>query len=150
MWGKLGLCPPIADSAPCSIVLEARQTSPPFTVMAYVPERMYHVFGFHPSGDLGPLTFYTSKRGRLVFFPKAPPLSPPSTRQRHERNRFKLIAQSWNALAKDVRQRWSLAARKASLAISGYNLYVYYCYTLDRQALATIERQTGLTLDGIA
>ena len=46
--------------------------------------------GFNTQGDLGPWTFYTSKRKGLVFFAKAPPLEPPSLMQNHKRNKFRL------------------------------------------------------------
>lgn len=104
------------------------------------------ILGFRPTGDLGPLTAYTSKRGKVVWFLKAPPTTPPSDWQLHCRNAFRLIAHVWNALTEDVRQQWSLAERRGFLNITGYNLFVYWNMTRDDAAIRTIQRQTKTNL----
>ena len=46
--------------------------------MVMTPEDiMLSFLGFGATGDLGPLTVYTNKRGKLVWFLKAPPTCPP-------------------------------------------------------------------------
>lgn len=111
---------------------------------------------FHPStrvwlgltvqGDLGPLTLYTSKRGKTVWFLRAPPLRPPSDLQENFRDFFRTAAASWRQTAPANRTNWQLAANHCSLGISGYNLWVWYSYTRDEPALKTIERQSGIDL----
>jgi len=102
--------------------------------------------GFNATGDLGPWTFYTSKRAGLVWFIKAPPLEPPSPLQVHQRNKFRLTGYLWRALSPEQQADWSLAQARANLAITGYNLFTYYVTTGDAPAIVTVERQTGLDL----
>lgn len=87
---------------------------------------IWQYLGFRPTGDLGPLTFYTTRRGETVFFPKAPPLNPPSYLQTVQRNRFRTAAKTWKALPELERQNWEAVTRKAKLTINGYNLFVWY------------------------
>lgn len=102
--------------------------------------------GMYVTGDIGPLTFYTSQRAKLVAFPRAPPLHPPSPTQEIIRGLFITYATSWRNLTHDQRQEWLTAARRCNLAISGYNLFFWYCRSRDDAELATIERQSGITL----
>jgi hypothetical protein len=87
---------------------------------------LYKWLGFRPTGDLGPFTFYTSQRNRIVFFPKAPPLNPPSYHQTVQRNRFRLAAKAWQALPDIEQQNWERVSKTAKLTINGYNLFVWY------------------------
>lgn len=102
--------------------------------------------GFNTQGDLGPWTFYTSKRNGLVWFTKAPPLEPPSLLQTHQRNKFRLAGYIWRALTPEARETWLRAARQANLRISGYNLFVYWITTQDDDAIKTVQRQTDIDL----
>ena len=105
-------------------------------------EDLLRYLGFNTQGDLGPWTFYTSKRKGLVFFQKAPPLEPPSRKQIHQRNKFRLAGMVWRSLTDDQRSSWSRAAVAARLQITGYNLFVYYITTGDSAAIQTIEHQS--------
>lgn len=107
---------------------------------------MLNLMGFRPTGDLGPLTGYTSKRGRAVWYLKAPPKEPPTGYQIHYRNLFRLVAMAWQSLPSQKRADWSDAARRASLRITGYNLYLWYSHTRDAAVVHTVEHQTGFTL----
>lgn len=109
-------------------------------------QRLLRFLGFNVTGDLGPWTFYTSKRAGIVWFVKAPPLEPPSPLQVHQRNKFRLVGYLWRALSPEQRQAWLAAQAKAGLGITGYNLFTYYVTTGDAPAIQTIERQTGLEL----
>jgi len=103
-------------------------------------------FGLNPTGDWGPLTFYTNRRGKPVAFLKAPPTKPPTARQTYQRNAFRLVGRLWQTLTNQQRATWETASRTASLSITGYNLFLYYTLTNDTAAIRTIEQQTGLTL----
>jgi len=104
------------------------------------------LLGWQPTGDLGGLTGYTSKRGKPVWFLKAPPTTPPSPWQTHQRNLFRLLGTAWSQIGPDARARWLAASHAARLNIGGYNLFTYYYLTADRAAIATVERQSRIQL----
>jgi len=109
--------------------------------------KIFHFLGFSAQGDLGGWTFYTDKRGNLVFFVKSPPLEPPSYLQTHQRNRFRTAANKWRTLQPSERANWMLAAERAHLNIHGYDFYVYVQLRHDYAAAATVARQANLTLN---
>lgn len=109
-------------------------------------DRVLSVVGWQPTGDLGPLTGYTTRSGKAVWFLKAPPKTPPTGWQRKQRNRFRLIAIMWRRLTEEQRQNWLQAADAARLNITGYNLFVWYHHKLDHAVIRTIEHQTGINL----
>ena len=104
------------------------------------------LIGMQPTGDLGHLTCYTSRRAGTVWFPRSPPTTPAQPWQRRQRNRFRLAAQGWRHLDETSRQRWKTAARLARLYVSGYNLWLWWQLTHKRAHLRTIERQSGIQL----
>ncbi len=101
--------------------------------------------GFNPTGDLGGLTSFTRARN-TVWFPKAPPLTPATDWQRRQRDKLRMAAQAWKATNDEERNRWRAASRRAQLYLPGYQLYIWYQLVRDRAKLATIERQSGVTL----
>jgi hypothetical protein len=109
-------------------------------------QAIYRGLGLAASGDLGPFTFYTGKRHQLIWFPKAPPTSPPTALQTHQRNLFRITALSWKLLPRYEKWCWSQAARRARLRITGYNLFVHYVTRSAHRTIAVIERQSGLKL----
>lgn len=104
------------------------------------------ILGIAPTGDLGPLTGYTSKRGKPVWYLKAPPKTPASGWQQVQRNTFKNIALLWRSLSDAQRDDWRAAGPAAALSITGYNLFVWYQHTLDDAVIRTVERQSGINL----
>lgn len=104
--------------------------------------------GLKIQGDLGPFTCYTNKRGRVVWFLKAPPKEPPTWMQTLQRNIFSYVGWAWAALTPPQREQWELVAKKASLRITGYNLFSYWAITDDEPTIRTIEQQTGMLLPG--
>ena len=115
--------------------------------MVMTPEdSVLSIIGWRPTGDLGGLTAYTSKRGKVVWFLKAPPTCPPSYWQIHQRNVFRLIAMAWKAFSDDRREQWHLAEVRGNLNITGYNLFTWWCINRDHAIIHTIERQTGTSL----
>ena len=112
-------------------------------------QRLFRFLGFNTQGDLGPYTFYTSKRHGLVWFPKSPPLKPPSYLQTVQRNRFRLAAELWRSLTEEERSNWMLAATRAHLWIHGYNLFVIGATKPGPTSFPTIERQSGIDLDPV-
>lgn len=109
-------------------------------------KRLFSLFGFLVWGDLGPLTMYKSKRGKIVAFAKTYPNKPPSERQLEHRALWSAASTAWNELSDPQRQQWHLAARRASLCMHGYDLWMHWSLTGDDSAITTLERQTSTTL----
>jgi len=59
---------------------------------------------------------------------------------------FRYAAMAWRGLTPELRARWQLAATRAHLKITGYNLWTYYQVTQDLAPIHTIERLSGLQL----
>lgn len=95
-------------------------------------------------GDIGPLTCYKSKKGKVVFFPKSPPKEPPSYLQIRQRNRWAIAGQRWNAISQQQRDAWEQLTRRARLRISGINLFFYYHLRQATAVIDTLVHQTGI------
>jgi len=108
--------------------------------------RLLNLLGLKPTGDLGPLTAYTSVRSKPVWFVKANPLNPPSPLQTQLRNLWRLYAMQWRALTPEERSNWRQACRRARLKLTGPALFFWFQRRQDRATIQTIERQTGLQL----
>lgn len=112
------------------------------------PEALWSLLGTLAWGDIGPLTFYRNRWGRITVFGKTWPTGIPTARQLQQRFRLTVIASLWRNLDFDQKAQWNLAARRASLCLTGYNLFVHYHYTKDDNAIRTLEHQTHTTLLG--
>lgn len=112
-----------------------------------VANPLWRFLGFNTQGDIGPVTFYTSARKKLVFFQKAPPLAPASREQLHHRNLFRLAATSWRLLTAAQRNAWESASKRAKTMLNGYALYLHFFTLGDKPGLDTIRRQAGVNLE---
>ncbi len=115
--------------------------------MAYTPP--WQLFGTWVSGDVDEITIYTDRFGRKVAFPKAPPEKPPSPRQIHQRERFRLAHVAWKALTDSEKAQLELAALRGSLVMTGQNLYISVALRNDSLALLTLQRQTQTNLPAV-
>ncbi len=104
------------------------------------------LLGLNAQGDVGPITIYQSQRGARVWFPKQMKGKPPSPARTVQRNRFRLAAYLWRALTPEKRATWLLAATRARLRVTGYNLWTYWILKKDLPVIRTIEKLTGLSL----
>lgn len=114
--------------------------------MAHTIRQLIPLLGFNPTGDVGPFTIYTSKRRKMVFYLRAPPLEPPSEWQTWQRNKFRLVGYLWRTLSPAKQALWEQAAKLANLRITGYNLYVRFQLKQDYDTLATVSRLSGIDL----
>jgi hypothetical protein len=114
--------------------------------VARTDNKILALLGFSCTGDLGPWTLYTSARHQIVFYPRVPALNPASPLQTVMRDRWRQAAATWRMLTDTDRTNWEEASKRASLKITGYNLWVYYSTSNDRAAVDTIARQSGLPL----
>jgi len=104
---------------------------------------LWRFLGFNTQGDLGPLTFYTSKDQGLVIYLSTSPKKPQSHRQRHQRNRFRSAAQTWQLFTGQEREAWERAAKQARLRISGFNAWIHITLSEDLAWYATLSRAAG-------
>jgi hypothetical protein len=88
------------------------------------PPVMLTYLGLIAQGDVGPYTTYTRPGKKTVTFLQAPPKKPPSRRQIHQRNKYGLAALLWWQLSPATRASWRHAAARASLRITGWNLWL--------------------------
>ena len=102
--------------------------------------------GLMISGDLGPLTIYTTQKGKIVAFPKSPPHKPGSPGQLTQRKRFRDAQNSFMALMPSEQAAYDLVTRKLSICMTGANLWIHFCLRHDDGVFATVQQQTGLTL----
>ncbi len=114
--------------------------------MALIFSRTISLLGFRPWGDLGGMTAYTTKRGRVVWFLKSPPRKRPSPAQLQARNSIKLAAQAWRGLTQQERLDWKHSLEMVGSPIIGYHAWVRYCRNRDQAPLNTMERHTGIKL----
>lgn len=111
-----------------------------------VPLNDLQLLGFDLTGDIGGLTAYTTNRGRAVLYPRASPLNPPTDAQQLQRDRLTEAANEYAQLDPATKENWQQAARRASLRITGYNLWCYWWLTRDTPIIATVSKQSGIDL----
>lgn len=104
------------------------------------------LLGMHIAGDLGPLTLYQTKRGKVVAFPRAPPKSPPTAAQQLQRFRFRRTVETWHDLSDLQRDSYQQAVNACSLCMTGMNLWIHFCLCWNPAFFATVQRQAGLSL----
>ncbi len=109
-------------------------------------KRLMNLLGTIVWGDLGPLTIYRSKRGKMVSFAKTWPKEGPTAEQLEYRQKFTAAAAAWQALTARQRREWELATLRSPLTMTGYNLWVHYQIIHDIEAIRTIQRQTRTEL----
>ena len=104
------------------------------------------LLGFQIAGDLGALTLYTNKRGKIVAFPRAKPCKPPSPLQIVQRRRFAFAQQAWSELSTAEKQAYELTTNRLSLCMTGANLWIHFCLSGKAGLWRTLQRQSGITL----
>jgi len=114
--------------------------------MKTLKPHIFQFLGVLTNGDLGPYTMYTSKRKRLVIFPKTWPKDPATYNQCLNRNRWRHAALRWRSLPQDLRDDWMLLGKKAYATVTGYNLFTYYMTGKNPKTIETLEHQTGINV----
>jgi hypothetical protein len=104
------------------------------------------LLGWHPTGDVGPYTIYTSSRGAVVTFPRSPALQPASFLQKLQRAKWSTAILLWQQMPSPDQATWSQVAKRASLRFTGYALWISANTRKINEHLATLEHQTGATL----
>ena len=117
---------------------------------AETPYRFMSLLGFVSSGDLGPITCYRSKLGKIVVFSKTWPKHPPTMAQLTGRARMSFGAEQWRGFNETYKEAWRSAARKANLNQTGYNLWiVWWMNKREGEARAINDLGYGSLMDQI-
>jgi len=114
--------------------------------MALTPNPTGKLLGWGWQGDIGPVTYYTSARGKIVAFSKSPPLSPPTRTQVVFRNLFRAAGRSWRMLTEPQKQWWRDLAKKAGTRCVGFGLYLWFARSQDTATLASLARAAGMEI----
>jgi hypothetical protein len=114
--------------------------------MAQTIGNLIAISGLTLQGDVAGLTTYTSKRRRIVFFPQAPPLSPPTWYQMYQRQLFQNAATAWSMLDQPSKNDYETSCRFVLARITGYNLWMKIALTGNDQDAQAIEAKTGIPL----
>lgn len=112
--------------------------------MKTCPPAIWQFLGVLTNGDMGPYTFYTSHRKRLVVFLKTWPKDPATYHQTINRDRWRHAALRWQSLRQSTRDAWRDLGKGANLTISGYNLYLHYITGKGTETVKTCQRITGI------
>lgn len=104
------------------------------------------MLGLVVSGDLAGQTIYTDRHGRKTFFVQAPPLKPPSPMQLAQRARFRVALENWALASTSDRSGYEAISLAAGLCMTGLNLWIHVSLQGSLQFLATLQRQTGISV----
>jgi len=108
------------------------------------PYRFMSLLGFVSSGDLGELTCYRSKLGKIVVFAKTWPVKWPTLTQLTGRCRMYFGAEQWRNFTDYQQHVWKQTAEATSLAMTGYNLWIVWWMNPSLSQFFTLQGQTGL------
>lgn len=105
-----------------------------------------NLLGIAVVGDLGDITHYTDRFGKIVCYPKVKEQNKRSVKRNICRSRFKYAQQCWAALSIDEKRVLEEAARRVSITMTGQNLYISCCLRNDPSVYQTVAKQSGLDL----
>jgi len=104
------------------------------------------LFGLFYAGDIGDITIYRSKRGKVVAFAKTWPVKEATPRQYFQRLRFRAAMQTWQSMHPSDQEDYERVVQKLSLCLTGMNLWIKFCLKPDPALFQTLQRQAGVIL----
>lgn len=104
------------------------------------------LLGLQVSGDIDGLTIYTNRRGRIVWYPFAPPEKPPSEAQLRQRARFRVAQENWKLESATTRKNWEILVHRNSLPLTGQNLYISASLLPEPDKLARLASHAHLAI----
>jgi hypothetical protein len=114
--------------------------------MPHPPPFSPSLIALNISGDLDGYTYYVTKHRKVVAYPAAPALRPPTPAQQVMRARFALAMQAWKQLPPAAKTAYQSACDKLSLCMWGANLYANLSLTDTGTLRETIQQQVGVPL----
>jgi len=82
------------------------------------------LLGLRCSGDLGPLTLWTSRFHAVLAYPRAKPKKPPTPTQQAQRVAFKMAAAAWRECPEAVKDRYRRYCKITHPPYTPYNLFL--------------------------
>lgn len=105
-----------------------------------------NLWGLEVSGDIGPFTIFTDRFGKKVNFLKAPPKEPASTMQVQQRSRFRSAQAEYQGLSKEEKREYEDLTKRASLCMTGQNLFIHVALRNTFGLLQTLQLQWNITV----
>ncbi len=134
----------IRDGCPSSLQFFVGLFAKLIVSKAVAVQSILSYLGIWLSGDIGPITMYTNKNGKKVWYAKSPPDKPASDEQAVQRTKFTCAMTNWRSLTIGQKRNWEWISLKASLPMTGHNLFVSQTLLPDPGALQTLIRETGI------
>lgn len=106
----------------------------------------FDLLGFRVMGDVAGITVYTDRHFRKVAYKKAPPDKPASPSQRAYRDRFAFAVRAWKSLNDEQKAQLEVAVHRASLCLTGQNLFTSCLLRSKQTVYETVARQTNTVL----
>jgi hypothetical protein len=107
---------------------------------------LHQLLGLVIWGDIGPLTMYRSRQGRLVIFKKTWPDKPATPPQLACRDSMSLCGRAWRNMPAHQRFLWHCVSSKCQMLGHGYNLWVHWRFKQKLAFLKTAQHQAGIEL----
>jgi len=107
---------------------------------------MFTFLGLEISGDLGDVTMWRTRRGKIVCYPRTVPGKVPSIAQQNHRQHFRESVARWMLLTNCEKQHYEDASRKCSLPMTGHDLWIRWTFAGTIAEAQTIERLAGVKL----
>lgn len=104
------------------------------------------ILGARIAGDIGGVTIYTDRFGRKTVYPIAPPKEPASPLQTVIRNRFRDAQAAWRALTDQEKANLEEVTQRASLCLTGQNLFISASLRAQNDSLQALGRQWNIPL----
>jgi hypothetical protein len=109
-------------------------------------EQYASFLGLYVAGDIADYTFYTTKRGNVVGYPKSPPCKPPTDAQLRQRKRFQMAQRNWHFESAATQAAWELMVHRCNLDMTGQNAYISLSLVPESDKLATLNRKAKTSL----
>ncbi len=104
------------------------------------------LLGFRVSGDMAGLTYFQTRRRKLVAYPATSPKEPPTPAQQIQRARFRQAVAAWVAAPITTKRAYESVSLAASLCATGHDLWVHLSFTQNASEILDLEHRTGIPL----
>lgn len=102
--------------------------------------------GLNISGDLDGMTIYTTRKGKIVWYPESPADKPPSPLQTKQRLRFRIAQRNYMLLPRATKALWEHLTKTLAIPVTGQNAFISYSFSQNSHELAVACAKVGITL----